>query len=528
MRAMAAASAAVIMLASFPLSSFAGVFSKKSKEAIEDGMYNIYLYDSDLDSEGQTEEAEETGSLSSVKADSGETEFPISSSESATYVVGGGGGLVLTEEADKTHSGNTKASTEISTEAPATAGASSPAFALEMRSCTFQKSDDHTIQLFHRTGARQQQFFIKKTRGGFYITNTSAGQECSFLSEKDEGGNPSKSDSAKSGISSKLSLKEKGDLSSVWKIEKEDDAYAIISPSGLYLTSAPYDMAEAELSEKKDDEKGQKWLFQKIKISENDAIVDSDDANPYDKRYGKYRGKNIQINIVDSSTGSSIALTQDDIADIFDRAGTHNREGRKEGFKEKIKKEGEGFRELPASFSFTTHAGGSIQALNSGLSNEIDEEKMAEEAEGKAEKGEGGDIPVIWKKHYERLNDVGDYVEVDLTNQQVYAYIGGNLIVSAPCVSGLAGTGRETPSGIYQIYYKQSPAVLRGEGYASPVSFWMPFNGGIGLHDASWRSSFGGNIYTYDGSHGCINLPYDAAKTIYENAYSGMMVICYK
>lgn len=514
---MAAASAAIVMLASFPPSSFASIFSKKSKEAIEDGMYNIYLYDSDLDSEGQTEEAEETGSLSSVKADSGETEFPISSSESATYVVGGGGGLVLTEEADKTHSGNTKASTEASTEAPASAGASSPAFALEMRSCTLQKSGDHTIQLFHRTGARQQQFFIKKTRGGFFITNTSAGQECSFLSEEEGKGAPSK-----------LSLKEKGDLSSVWKIEKEGDAYAIISPSGLYLTGAPYDMAEAELSEKKDDEKGQKWLFQKIKISEDDAIVDSDDANPYDKRYGKFRGKDIKINIVDSSTGNSIVLTQDDIADIFDQAGTHNREGRKEGFKEKIKKEGAVFRELPASFSFITHAGGSIQALNSGLSNEIDEEKMAEEAEGKAEKGESGDVPVIWKKHYGSLNDIGDYVEVDLTNQQVYAYIGGNLIVSAPCVSGLAGTGRETPSGIYQIYYKQSPAVLRGEGYASPVSFWMPFNGGIGLHDAPWRSSFGGNIYTYAGSHGCINLPYDAAKTIYENAYSGMMVICYR
>jgi len=510
---MAAASAAIVMLA-----SFAGVFSKKSKEAIEDGMYNIYLYDSDLDSEGQTEEAEETGSLSSVKADSGETEFPISSSESATYVVGGGGGLVLAEEAGKTHSGNTKASIEASTEAPASAGASSPAFALEMRSCTLQKSGDHTIQLFHRTGARQQQFFIKKTRGGFYITNTSAGQECSFLSEEEE----------EKGTPSKLSLKARGDASCVWQIKKDGGVFAIVSPSGLYLTGSPYDMAEAELSEEKADKKGQRWLFQKIKISENDAIVDSDDANPYDKRYGKYRGKDIKINIVDSSTGNSIVLTQDDIADIFDRAGTHNEEGRKEGFKEKIEKEGAVFRNLPASFSFTTHAGNTIQALNSGLSNEIDEEKMAEEAEGKAEKGEGGDIPVIWKKHYERLNDVGDYVEVDLTNQQVYAYIGGNLIVSASCVSGLAGTGRETPSGIYQIYYKQSPAVLRGEGYASPVSFWMPFNGGIGLHDATWRSSFGGNIYTYDGSHGCINLPYDAAKTIYENAYSGMMVICYR
>lgn len=509
-RTMAAASAAIVMLASFPLSPFASIFSKKSKEAIEDGMYNIYLYDSDLDSEGQTEEAEETGSLSSVKADSGETEFPISSSESATYVLSGNGTLIQAEDLEKM-----RAKSEEGEEEKAVSSAHP--FSLEMRSCTFQESDDHAIQLFHHTGARQQQFFVKKTRGGFYITNTSAGQECSFLSEEEKKGTPSK-----------LSLKARGDASCVWQIKKDGGTFAIVSPSGLYLTGSQYDMAEAELSEEKADKKGQRWLFKKIKISENDAIVDSDDANPYDKRYGKYRGKNIKINIVDSSTGSSIALTQDDIAAIFDRAGTHNEEGRKEEFKKMIKERGKSFEELPASFSFTTHSGAVIGAEGSGLSNEIAEGKIAEEAEEKAEEGEGGDVPVVWKRHYDSLNDVGDYIEVDLTNQHVYAYIGGNLIVDGPCVSGLAGTGRETPAGIYHIYYKQSPAVLKGEGYASPVSFWMPFNGGIGLHDATWRSSFGGNIYTYDGSHGCINLPYDVAKTIYENAYEGLTVICYK
>lgn len=501
---MAAASAAVVMFASLPFVSHAG-------GVVKDGMYNIYL----CEEEGGKEAEETDGAPQESPPPSTEspgTEFPIAQSENATYVVGGGGGLVLAEEEDKTRSGNTEASTEV----PASAGASSPAFALEMRSCTFEKSDDHTIQLFHRTGARQQQFFIKKTRGGFFITNTSAGQECSFLSEEEEKGAPSK-----------LSLKARGDASCVWRIKKDGGAFVIVSPSGLYLTGSQYDMAEAELSEEKADEKGQRWLFKKIKISENDAIVDSDDANPYDKRYGKYRGKDIKINIVDSSTGNSIVLTQDDIAAIFDRAGTHNEEGRKEEFKKMIKERGKSFEELPASFSFTTHSGTVIEAAGSGLSNKIDEEKIAEEVEEKAEGGESGNVPVVWKRHYDTLNDVGDYVEVDLKNQHVYAYIGGSLITDAPCVSGLAGTGRETPAGIYHIYYKQSPAVLKGEGYASPVSFWMPFNGGIGLHDATWRSSFGGNIYTYDGSHGCINLPYDAAKTIYENAYEWMTVICY-
>ena len=63
--------------------------------------------------------------------------------------------------------------------------------------------------------------------------------------------------------------------------------------------------------------------------------------------------------------------------------------------------------------------------------------------------------------------------------------------------------------------------------YRTEVTYWMPFNGGIGLHDATWRGSFGGNINQSDGSHGCINLPLEAAKTIYENIYAGMPIICY-
>lgn len=125
-------------------------------------------------------------------------------------------------------------------------------------------------------------------------------------------------------------------------------------------------------------------------------------------------------------------------------------------------------------------------------------------------------------------SDYGNtYVEIDLTNQIVYLYVDGQLIQSSKCVTGNVAKGHTTPPGIYPLTYKQKDAVLRGPGYASPVKFWMPFNGGIGLHDASWRSSFGGNIYKTNGSHGCVNLPYDMAKTLYENVYKGMPIICY-
>ena len=69
--------------------------------------------------------------------------------------------------------------------------------------------------------------------------------------------------------------------------------------------------------------------------------------------------------------------------------------------------------------------------------------------------------------------------------------------------------------------------MLRGPGYASPVSYWMPFDGGIGLHDATWRYKFGGEIYKTNGSHGCVNMPLSTAKTIYENIESDTPIIVY-
>lgn len=126
------------------------------------------------------------------------------------------------------------------------------------------------------------------------------------------------------------------------------------------------------------------------------------------------------------------------------------------------------------------------------------------------------------------------YAEVDLTGQHVYLVKDGAVIWDAPCVTGNISKKYDTPPGIFPLTYKQKDKVLRGakraDGtyeYESPVSFWMPFNGGIGFHDANWRSSFGGEIYKTGGSHGCINLPPDRVPAFYEKVYKGMPVICY-
>ena len=125
-------------------------------------------------------------------------------------------------------------------------------------------------------------------------------------------------------------------------------------------------------------------------------------------------------------------------------------------------------------------------------------------------------------------DDIGDtYVEIDLTSQHLWVYNDGQLVEDTDFVSGNVSNGNITPVGIYAITYKERNATLRGENYASKVSYWMPFNGNVGMHDASWRNSFGNDIYLTNGSHGCVNLPVNKAEVIYSYVEQGEPVIVY-
>jgi hypothetical protein len=125
--------------------------------------------------------------------------------------------------------------------------------------------------------------------------------------------------------------------------------------------------------------------------------------------------------------------------------------------------------------------------------------------------------------------DYGDsYVEINITAQHLFLYKNGELVVETDFVSGNVSAGNGTPSGIFGLTYKTTDATLTGATYSSHVDYWMPFNGNIGMHDASWRSTFGAAIYLRKGSHGCVNLPTSVAPTIYDAIYTNYPVIVYE
>lgn len=134
-------------------------------------------------------------------------------------------------------------------------------------------------------------------------------------------------------------------------------------------------------------------------------------------------------------------------------------------------------------------------------------------------------IQKAWKQG---KDDIGDtYVEVDMGEQMMYYYVNGVQKLSTPVVTGNTARRMGTPSGVNYVYSKQRNRVLRGPGYASPVDFWMPVKGGIGIHDASWRSKYGGTIYQTNGSHGCINTPRDIMVELYDSVEVGTPVVMF-
>lgn len=128
----------------------------------------------------------------------------------------------------------------------------------------------------------------------------------------------------------------------------------------------------------------------------------------------------------------------------------------------------------------------------------------------------------------EGFEDIGTtYVEIDYTKQHMWYYEEGQLVLESDIVSGNIATGNGSPDGVFKIVYKQSPAVLKGEDYESNVDYFMPFAYNVGIHDASWRTQFGGEFYKTSGSHGCINAPGEIAAALYGRIKVDTPVIAY-
>lgn len=167
---------------------------------------------------------------------------------------------------------------------------------------------------------------------------------------------------------------------------------------------------------------------------------------------------------------------------------------------------------------------------------ELDVEQLLMSVMAKVSEGVDASVPAAWKSVGHQLggqSDFGDtYIEVSLTAQHLWYYEDGHLRLETDVVTGLPRDGRETPEGLftvrglyrnYMMYYE--------DGNASAEYFMHVTPDGVGIHD-TYRDMYGGTVYTYAGSHGCINVPYDIAKQLFGYlealSYSEIPVIIYQ
>ena len=186
-------------------------------------------------------------------------------------------------------------------------------------------------------------------------------------------------------------------------------------------------------------------------------------------------------------------------------------------------KDGQSHTVSGGTYGFRDSTDSEVSALLKMINENKSENNRIPEHTGQLPSGENGGLGTT-------------YLEINITKQHLWFVKDGSVVLESDFVSGKeSDPTRLTPSGTYYIYNKERNRVLRGTKqpngkyeYESPVSYWMPFNKGIGLHDASWRSTFGRDIYINSGSHGCINLPTGFAGSLYSQIYVNLPVVVYR
>ena len=179
---------------------------------------------------------------------------------------------------------------------------------------------------------------------------------------------------------------------------------------------------------------------------------------------------------------------------------------------------------------FRGHNGALVHVTKGNYGNKIDIAREKEWFKGFVNSGMDyatrTPVYLIEAKHREK-NDFGNtFIEISLDEQYLWYYVDGEIFVETPITSGSLAHGGTDPRVVY-VYTKIPNKWLTGPTWHSFVKYWVAIQGAIGIHDASWRSVYGGEEYKYRGSHGCINTPEEAMKKIYDNVEIGTPVIVY-
>ncbi|MCC8136652.1 MAG: L,D-transpeptidase family protein [Clostridiales bacterium] len=410
---------------------------------------------------------------------------------------------------------------------------------LDATACTVSDTEEeHSLQLYDRLEVNQQKFYLEELSGSAWrLSVLSSGEAVTCSFEQSTDGTDS-ADNAGNAVTGSVQLSElipdssastRG-IQAFTLTDAGDGCFYIQASDGSYLTvNSTFAHRGSSLVLKGfTGRANQKWRFAKTWVSDTDN-ADTDLSNPYAK--GSIYEDFVLAIRTDKVTSE---LTAETAAAWVSVSDDHELVYDEDALNDWVLELAEQYNTLENGREFTTSSGETITITEGTYGWSMDADATAERILDLLKKGGSGRVltEAVWTQTGEAFTaggDIGDsYIEVDLTNQKVWFYRDGELLGESDCVSGdYYDDDCRTPEGIYTIYYMKSPATLRGADYVSEVDYFMAYYGNYGLHDASWRSEFGGDIYLTDGSHGCVNLPDEMAQLLYENVYYGYVVVTY-
>jgi hypothetical protein len=264
----------------------------------------------------------------------------------------------------------------------------------------------------------------------------------------------------------------------------------------------------------------------KYTASSEEVITACDKLNTY-----------LQSSITYDMAGEKVEISKEDLASMLTCSDKMKATIDESKIKEYVQKLKDTYDTVGTKRTFTAGNGKTATVSGGDYGWSIDLDKEVSRLKKDIKRGEAVEREPKYSQEASTHDeaDWGDtYIEIDLTNQHVYYFENGKVKLDTDVVTGNESENNGTPAGVYYIKYKQKDRTLRGpkqsDGsykWESFVSYWMPFNGGIGLHDATWRSNFGGTIYKTNGSHGCVNVPPAKAGELYNYIDAGTPVVCH-
>jgi len=266
-----------------------------------------------------------------------------------------------------------------------------------------------------------------------------------------------------------------------------------------------------------------------------EEIIDMPDITVDSKEFKdrlKYCKDNLSFKLEYEVDGETTVITPDKLDKMvkYTDDGVKFRKKKITAFVEDLASECNEYNE---SYHFTTHGGSDITVKGVNYGRILSKDGMKEELRSALKAQEDKTLDMKWDQvKYNGNKGIGNsYIEVSISDQHVWCYKDGKVIVDCDCVTG--APGHDTARGVFIVQYVTGPTTLKGENgdgtrYASPVNCFIPFYGGQGFHGSNgWRKEWGGQIYKTAGSHGCVNCPDAAAKKMADNVGSGYPVVIY-